>query len=152
MTPLLHSPVERPEESDYLQLEIPALPEQVSHVRHAVAGFLHKLAWGKSDAEELLLAVGEACSNAVSYGGHGLADARVNIICLPLDSHRLQVDVQNQGNGFHPDLAVLGRLPEADQLTTHGRGFGLMLALVDQVQILSDGANTIVRLTKSKTP
>ncbi len=54
---------------------------------------------------------------------------------------------RNQGNGFHPDLEQIAALPD-DQFATHGRGFGLMLALVDSVQVLSDGDNTTVRLTK----
>ena len=75
----------------------------------------------------------------------------VQITCRSLDSHCLQVDVQNQGNGFHPDLAAAGQMSDTELLSTHGRGISLMLALVDHVQVLSDGMNTVVRLTKSKT-
>lgn len=136
---------------DFLQFELPAVPEQVSTARHTVGDFLQRQAWPQLEADDLLLAVGEACSNAVNYGGRGFDDPLISITCWPLDNSRLQVDVKNQGNGFHPDLDVQGLLPEADLFTTHGRGFGIMLALVDDVQILSDGENTIVRLTKSKS-
>ncbi len=98
--------------------------------------------------------MGEACNNAVNYGGRGCADPRLVVSCLfvscqPLNGQRLQVDIRNHGNGFHPNLSKCGQMPIAD-FATHGRGFGLMLALVDEVQVLSDGDNTIVRLTKSK--
>ena len=134
-----------------LHLDVPAAPEQVGRARRAVAEYLKGHSWGEDDADALLLAMGEACNNAVNYGGRGLADARLGVSCRPLAGGRLQVDVRNQGNGFHPDLGEAGRMPEGDGYATHGRGFGLMLALVDDVQVLSDGENTVVRLTKAKT-
>lgn len=132
-----------------LRIEVAATPENVGRARRAVAEFLHHWAWDDADADSLLLAVGEACNNAVNYGGGGRTDPRLTVSCLPLDGHRLQVDVRNQGNGFHPDLGECGLMPDAD-FATHGRGFGLMLVLVDDVQVLSDGDNTVVRLTKSR--
>ncbi len=136
-------------EDDTFHIEVPAVPENVGRARRAVAEFLHRRAWGADDADALLLAVGEACNNAVNYGGRDYADPRLIVSCQPLDGQRLQVDVRNQGNGFHPDLSECGQLPSAE-FATHGRGFGLMFALVDDVQILSDGGDTIVRLTKSQ--
>jgi len=136
-------------ESESFHIEVPAAPENVGHARRAVAEFLHRRAWGADDADALLLAVGEACNNAVNYGGRDVTDPRLTVSCQPLDNQRLQVDVRNQGNGFHPDLSEFGQMPDAD-FATHGRGFGLMLALVDDVQVLSDGENTIVRLTKAQ--
>ncbi len=135
--------------SDAFRIEVPATAENVGQARHAVADFLHRWAWGPDDADALLLAVGEACNNAVNYGGRGCTDPRLTVSCRSLDGLRLQVEVQNQGNGFHPDLDECGQMPEA-AFATHGRGFGLMLALVDDVQVLSDGDNTVVRLTKSR--
>lgn len=137
--------------SSSFHLELPARPEQVGPARRAVAEFMRAQTWDGDDADALLLAVGEACSNAVSYGGCGEVDPRLTILCQRLDSGSLQVDVQNQGNGFHPDLSALGTMPDNDDFATHGRGFGLMLALVDDVQVLSDGVSTTVRLRKAKS-
>lgn len=134
---------------DTFHFEVSAAPENVACARRAIAEFLDRRAWGADDANALLLAVGEACNNAVNYGGRASADPRLIVSCRPLDGGRLQVDVRNQGNGFHPDLNERGQMPDAE-FATHGRGFGLMLALVDDVQVLSDGGDTVVRLTKSK--
>ena len=133
---------------DHLYLEVPAMPEHVGNVRRQVADFTRRQAWNPMDSDDLLLAVGEACNNAVNYGGKNEIDPRLIVSCQRLGSGHLQVDVCNQGNGFHPVLDDLGALPD-DEFATHGRGFGLMLALVDSVQVLSDGSNTTVRLTKS---
>ncbi len=134
-----------------LHLEMPARPEQVGPARRAVADFLRAQTWEGEDADALLLAVGEACSNAVSYGGAGKLDPYFSVSCLCLESGGLQIDVRNQGNGFHPDLNVVGTMPDMDEFLTHGRGFGLMLALVDDVQVLSEEGNTVVRLRKTKS-
>lgn len=138
-----------PNDADIFHIEVAAIPENVGRARRAVAEFLYDRAWEADDADALLLAVGEACNNAVNYGGCGLADPRFSVSCRPLNGRGLQVDVRNQGNGFHPDLSECGPMPDSDY-ATHGRGFGLMLALVDDVQVLSDGENTVVRLSKSK--
>jgi len=89
-------------EANSLHFEVPAVPEQVGKARGAVAEFLRLHAWSEGDADDLLLAMGEACNNAVNYGGSGYADPRLIVSCQPLDPQRLQIDVRNQGNGFHP--------------------------------------------------
>ena len=133
-----------------LSLQIAAAPELIGTVRRRIAEHARALAFDEDAVDALTLAVGEACSNAVSYGGAGLPDPQVVITCALPAPGRLQVDVRNQGNGFHPDVAALGALP--DPFATHGRGFALMQALVDDVQVLSDGRNTTVRLTKLASP
>ena len=148
--PAMRDQSSRPDEDETFHLEVPATPEQVGCARRAVAEFLRRRAWNDDDADALLLAMGEACNNAVNYGGRDADDPRLSVSCRPLDGQRLQVDVRNQGNGFHPDLNKCGKMPDGE-FSTHGRGFGLMLALVDDVQVLSDGDNTIVRLTKFQT-
>lgn len=138
----------QPPEEIFL-IEVAATPENVGRARHAVAEFLRRRAWCADEADAFLLAVGEACNNAVNYGGLDFSDPLLVVTCQPLGDLKLQIDVRNMGNGFHPNLSEYGQMPVSD-FATHGRGFRLMLALVDDVQVLSDGANTIVRLTKSK--
>jgi len=106
---------------------------------------------GADDADALLLAVGEACNNAVNYGRKDVRDPHFTVSCYRVSGDELRVDVCNQGNGFYPDLSRMTLLPVADEFATHGRGFGLMLALVDDVEVLADGENTTVRLRKSRT-
>lgn len=140
-----------PAAPDHLILHVPATPEQVGLVRRQVADFTRRQLWGAEDVDDLLLAVGEACNNAVNYGSRDVLDPHLTVSCQRLSSEELRVDISNRGNGFHPDLSVLVCLPEADEFATHGRGFCLMMALVDAVEVLSDGDNTTVRLRKSRT-
>lgn len=135
-------------ERETLSLEIAAAPELIGLVRRRVAEHARTLAFGEDDVDALVLAVGEACSNAVLYGGVGVPTPHVRVTCALPTPGCLQIDIQNQGNGFHPNLAVLSSLPAPADFATHGRGFALMRALVDDVQVMSDGYNTTVRLTK----
>jgi len=137
--------------TDQLYVEVPAKPEQVGMVRHKVADFTRKQSWGADDIDALILAVGEACNNAVNYGGKDFSDPLLVVSCLRISPDELRVDVCNQGNGFHPDFDLLTVMPTAGEYATHGRGFGLMMALVDDVQVLSDGKSTTVRLRKRRT-
>ena len=150
--PLLHSADDKEyAAADHLFLQVPATPEQVGSVRRQVADFTRRHLWGVDDADALLLAVGEACNNAVNYGRHDVPDPHLTVSCVRMSSDEMRVDISNRGNGFHPDLSVLANLPEADDFATHGRGFCLMTALVDTIEVLSDGNNTTVRLRKSRT-
>ena len=136
---------------ELLSLEVAAAPEQVGQVRRRVAEHLRGLAFSDDDVASVILAVGEACNNAVSYGTAAAPDPTVCVTCRLTDSNLLQVDIKNQGNHFYPDVAALALLPDPDEFATHGRGFALMQALVDDVQVLSDGHNTTVRLTKQRS-
>lgn len=134
-----------------LQIELPATPEQVGFARRQVSDWTRGLAWGEDDVDTLVLAVGEACNNAVSYGGQAFAAPRMSILCCLISPEQLQIDVCNQGNGFHPEMSHLAQMPDAEEFATHGRGFALMSILVDDVQVLSDGKDTTVRLIKSRS-
>ena len=134
-----------------IHFDFPARPEQVGRARRRVAGFVEGLGWAEDDVDALALAVGEACNNAVSHGGDARDAATVGISCSLLDPARVQVEIQNRGNGFHPDIPALSHLPDPDLFATCGRGFALMSALVDDVQVLSTGADTIVRLTQTRS-
>lgn len=132
-----------------LHLCFNADPQNVRGARNSVADFTRQQAFPSEDVDAVVLAVGEACSNAVSYGGRGYSDPKVDVSCCLISSNQIQIDVQNQGNSFHPNLEEAAALP--DDFSLHGRGFALMCALVDDVQVLSDGGNTIVRLIKTKS-
>ncbi len=135
---------------DHLFLQIPALPAQVGSARHAVADFLRYQGWPQMDTDAVALAVGEAGSNAVCYGKHDDSAAVVSIICTFLSPMCLQIEVRNRGTEFRPNLEALCSLPDNEAI--HGRGFALMQYLMDEMQVFQEGPETVVRLTKSRTP
>jgi anti-sigma regulatory factor (Ser/Thr protein kinase) len=132
-------------------LRMPATPESVRDARHRVADFAAEMCFSQEDTDALALAVGEACNNAVNYGSRASASPVVMVDCTETDRDEVQVDVTNAGNDFHPDLSAIFLLPAQETFSSHGRGFALMSALVDEVKIMSDGASTTVRLVKRKS-
>jgi anti-sigma regulatory factor (Ser/Thr protein kinase) len=131
-----------------LSMTVAAKPEMISSVRRSLAEHVRGLALPEDDVDAITLAVGEACSNAVCYGGKNVRDPKIIVTCLLQSPDRLQVEIHNQGNSFSPDLTALSALPSPEALASHGRGFALMSMLMDHVEVLSDGHNTIVRLIK----
>ncbi len=129
-----------------LRLCFPARADQVSRVRRDVAECARRLGWSEDETDEIVLAVGEACNNAVCYGDH--PDACVRLTAHPTPLGHLHIEIRNQGGRFTPNLARLRLLPDA--AAVHGRGFALMDALMDEVCVFSEGDETVVRLVKKR--
>lgn len=145
---LLRETVNTPRPFGRLRLCFPAQTDQVSRVRHAVAEHVLHLGWSEDEAEEIMLAVGEACNNAVCYGRTQDGDACVSLTACQTPSGRLLIEIRNLGGHFEPNLDCLRRLP--DDTSVHGRGFALMGALMDEVHVFSEGDETVVRLIKKR--
>jgi|SRR5579862_2831444 len=138
--------------SDLFEIEVPARSENLGRARQAVASVAESLHLTAEDTCDLLLAVGEACNNAVQHGS-GSTNGALQVRCrLRSKSHRpqsLQVEIANTGNGFLPKKNdPIFSMPKAQDFAGHGRGLPLMHRLMDDVQIFCENGNTVVRLTK----
>lgn len=93
--------------------------------------------------EQLVLAVAEACNNAILHAAGD--DFTVSVV---VDHGRALVTVADHGAGFIPPNRPSMPGPHA----TGQRGLALMQALVDDVDVVSDAAGTTVMLAQSFTP
>lgn len=135
-----------------LELTLPAALAQVGPARRRLADWAGALDFAPDDVQAVALAFGEACTNAVAYGGVGREASIVTVRAALVRRNCLQIDVQNQGNGFHPDLDALCVMPDDFSFATHGRGFPLMRALCDDLAVFTtEGGDTVVRLIKSRS-
>ncbi len=115
----------------------------------------------ETDASDMLLAVGEACNNAVLYACCQ-SQQPISVSIIHTKSHlrdpgAVQIDIRNAGlslkRNVEPDcfdnldLSCFD-MPAAELLGDHGRGLPLMNTLADEVEFLEDGGDTVVRLTK----
>jgi len=132
------APTRRPGPFD-LYLTIPGQAEYLGVVRLAVAGLCHRLGLEPDDAEDLKLAVSEACSQALQ------ADVRPDRVrvAISVDSERVRIDL-------FPDPADSSFLaPEGPAVL----GRVLVESLVDQVEPLeSAGGLRLTRLLPVKLP
>ncbi len=88
---------------------------------------------GRQCGLNIPVAITEALSNAILRGNACELARRVHVVVL-LDSHRLIVDVTDEGEGF--DLDAAERSPAASDWLERedGRGLFLMRSLMDEVE------------------
>lgn len=122
---------------------IPACPRTAGIARSRVESVVESMPFSRSEAQDILIAVGEAIANAIRHGCLCNPDLRISIKCVA-GPHRLSIDITDPGAGFLPDI-----IPEhkPDSLLEGGMGIYMMRLLVDEVTFKFDGTTT-VRLVK----
>ncbi|HEX2700772.1 MAG TPA: ATP-binding protein [Acidimicrobiales bacterium] len=126
-----------------IALCLPREAETVGIVRDVAVISLVRLGVTRACAEDIRLALSEACTNVVD---HSDADDEYEVR-LQVDGKRCEVRVIDTGRGF--DATSLGADPVRSD-SPRGRGIGLMHALVDAINFTSEPeAGTIVHLVKT---
>ena len=117
----------------------PALPSALYEVRRFIRDQAESCGLSVATTNDVILAISEACANAVLHSGSPEMEVKWRA-----DADCVEVSVR--------DLGVFLRrvpLPEVDR--THGHGFPLMMALMDEVNLLEGtdrSPGTTVRLVK----
>ncbi len=127
-----------------IKLEIPNSARFITVARKTVEEVAARTRLTTEQIEELKLAVGEACSNAVKYGTKD--DDLVRVECRIKDD-RMEVDVQNMGEPFEIPAGAPVEAP-VDKLSEGGLGIYLIDKVMDGWSICSDSGKTIVKLVK----
>ncbi len=126
-----------------IALCLPREAETVAIVRDVAVLSLVRLGVTSACAEDIRLALSEACTNVVD---HSEADDEYEVR-LQVDGRRCEMRVIDTGRGF--DINSLSAVPVAAE-SPRGRGMGLMHALVDSINFESEPeAGTIVHLVKT---
>lgn len=119
-----------------LSLRLPAEARNLVKLRGALRRWLHESGVPESEANEVLVASGEACANVVQHAYSGADTAGPLELIARLAGDDLEVQVRDRGNWR----------AAADR----GGGWGLQLmhALMDEVEVEHASAGTEVRLTR----
>jgi len=115
------------------------VPAARAFVRHA----LWQAEVTKEAAEPIVLAVAEACNNAIL---HARGDAFA--VTVVVDGGCCSITVSDSGGGFRPPAVPVMPAPEA----TGQRGLALMEMLVDRIDVASTPEGTTVVLTHTVVP
>lgn len=119
-------------------LSVPVIRRLVRHALDEV-GVLEQI------SDDIALALTEACANVLDHAGPGDAYE----VAVAIGPARCELRVVDVGRGF--DHAAVEAATEAadDHIAERGRGLGLMHALVDHIELLSEPeAGTLVHLVK----
>ncbi|WP_328470824.1 SpoIIE family protein phosphatase [Actinoplanes sp. NBC_00393] len=117
-----------------LELEFPAEATRLAQVRTALRGWLDRAGIDPATAQNVLVAVGEACANAVEHGHRASPGGRIRLRAAATASD-LRLIIADSGEWRAPD-------PAANPY--RGRGLKLMHAFMQAVTVIPGKTGTIV--------
>ena len=120
----------RSDRAEYVRLTMPARPEHLYRLRHAMAGYLSALPLEPDRRDEIVLAVGEAAANAVEHAYTDEPEPGPLEVTFWTDSDAIWVEVRDHGRWREPRPR-----PRAPG---QGLGIVLMRRLIDCVLIQHD--------------
>jgi anti-sigma regulatory factor (Ser/Thr protein kinase) len=124
-----------PVEERAFRVVFPARPEELPALRAAMRSWLNEREFAEATQHALLLAVGEACANAIEHAYPGSEPGDVSVAIMEGTPRTLEVAVRDFGR-FHPPSAADG---------PRGRGSTIMHKLTSDFSRESTAAGTTVR-------
>jgi len=129
--------------TEHIKISLPGKPEYVSIARLTASVIANQMGFNIDDVEDIKVAVGEACNNAVL---HGKSHEEVFEILFEVQDKRMVIEVRDNGNGFDLDEY---QAPEPGELRENGLGIFIMKTLMDEVDFIPVQNNgTTIRLVK----
>jgi serine/threonine-protein kinase RsbW len=129
------------------QIIIPSSLDYLPKVDEYVEGKLRKLRVDENKLANIAISVTEAVTNAVVHGNKNDLKKKV-FIKLKADSSRVEITVEDEGNGFDPE-SIQSPIEEGNLLKEVGRGIFILKSLMDKVDfIIQPQKGTMVKMTK----
>ncbi len=130
-------------QGESIHLEIPSSPEYVAVVRRAIEGIAQRMHFNAAQIEDLKVAVGEACANAILHGCPRSEENNVEVHC-EVRADGLLVEVRNTVEG-----QCRPHIPAKPELNREG-GLGLYIInqLMDEVQFTWTNRTAVLRMLK----
>ena len=124
-------------------------PERLSDIRRFLHRVLAEIGVAESVKQEIVLAVDEACANAIIHGNH-CDETRHLLLEVKQEDDKLVVEISDVGS-FESDLAAHRDRNIEDLIAQRrkgGLGLKLIYTIMDQVDYYREGSRNIVALTK----
>jgi serine/threonine-protein kinase RsbW len=131
----------------YGQITIPSSLDYLPKVDEYVEGKLRELGVDEDRLADIAVSVTEAVTNAVLHGNKNDLTKKVQVK-LKADSSRVEITVEDQGNGFNPE-SIQSPVEEGNLLKEAGRGIFILKSLMDEVDfVILPRKGTTVKMTK----
>ena len=129
--------------NDVISIKLPSKPEYVSIARLAASVLGNNVGFDIEEIEDIKVAVGEACNNAIL---HGTSDANYFELCFDVKDDRLDIEVKDNGTGFDKNTY---NEPDLENPKESGLGIFIIKSLMDEVDIAGkNGEGTKLLMTK----
>lgn len=130
-----------------IHLLLPAEARLLSRTRQTVAGFLAEVGAADQHVDDVVLALDEACANAIRHGASGDSDGAYELHAV-VTPEEVVIEVTDDGPGLRPERVDVAPVPVT---STSGRGLHLIRALMDDVTVGSagEGRGTVVRMART---
>jgi len=129
--------------NDVITIKLPSKAEYVSIARLAASVISNTVGFDIEDIDDIKVAVGEACNNAVL---HGKSEEEIYEIAFKLSDEKIHIEVKDNGIGFDEEKY---EEPDLDNLKGNGLGIYIMKSLMDEVDIIAnDKEGTTLKLVK----
>lgn len=127
---------------DSINMSLPSKPEYVSVARLTASFVANQMGFDIETIEDIKLAVGEACNNAIIHSGS--SDTYKLEFIKEVDN--LKIEIVDSGKGFSLDSY---KKPNAEDLQENGLGLFIIKSLMDTVEIeSSEGFGTKIIMSK----
>lgn len=130
-----------------IKLEIPSSTRYIIIARKAAEEIAARAALTTEQMEDVKLAVGEACTNAVKFSKTDNDKVRITYRVKP---DMLEIEVENAGKEFLCDGKIPQR-PDPCKLNEGGLGLYIINEIMDNLDICHKSGKTTVTMTKRLT-
>lgn len=129
--------------NDVITIKLPSKAEYVSIARLAASVISNTVGFDVEEIDDIKVAVGEACNNAVL---HGRSENEVYEINFKLSDEKIHIEVKDNGKGFDEEKY---EEPDLNNLKGNGLGIYIMKSLMDEVDIYGNNSDgTTLKLIK----
>lgn len=129
---------------DHIKLSMPNKPQYISIIRLTASAVASRIGFNIDDIEDIKVAIGEACTNAIRHGCTGIDDT-YNIDFFAYED-KLKIRITDKGKGLS-SLNI--KEPNAEDLREGGLGLFIIKTLMDDVEVItSENKGTMILMTK----
>jgi serine/threonine-protein kinase RsbW len=138
--------------ADDLRLSVRSDPRLLGSIRGLVRGWVEAFDLDRERSDEVVLAIDEACTNAIRHSYGGRCDRVVELNLRSTEEH-LELEVCDHGDPCPPERLVRRPLqpPSPGELRPGGLGVQLIYLVFDEVEFRSGkdrGNRVIMRLRR----
>lgn len=135
-----------------IELQVRSEPRLLSVVRAMIAGYMQQHGFCQDKTSEIVLAVDEACANAIRHSYEGKPDRYLSL-ALRTNGAAVEVELHDDGWPAPPEKTGKRELkpPSPDKLVPGGLGVQLMHRVFDEVSFTpgeKTGNCVVMRLKK----